>query len=126
MYRLPPAALAGIFTVGVWPKLPVAVTDPFGLDGLGAGDEPQPARAAVAMSGTKSAPAMRRMGFLMVGMKSAASLPAADCRAADVVPDLHRITPPPPAPDRAAPARHRGPRRAAGDGQAGTPRPRTL
>src|SRR5215469_7829403 len=96
MYRLPPAALAGIFTVGVWPKLPVAVTDPFGLGGgEGADDEPQPARAAVAMSGTKSAPAMRRMGILMVGIKSAASLPAADWRASGVVPDLHRISPRP-------------------------------
>src|SRR5215469_4107095 len=120
MYRLPPAVFAGIFTVGAWPKPPVAVTDPFGLGG-GADDEPQPARAAVAMSGTKSAPAMRRMGILMVGMKSAAGLPAADCPGSDVVPDLHRITL-----DSAAPTRHRGPRPAAGDGQAGPPRPRTL
>src|SRR5215469_12355991 len=88
MNRLPPAALVGIFTVGAWPKPPVAVTVPFGLGG-GCGcadDEPQPATAAMAMSGTKSAPTMRRMGILMVGMKSAASLPAADCWKSAVVP----------------------------------------
>src|SRR5260370_36079045 len=79
MYRLPPAFLAGIFTTGALPKAPVAVTDAFGLAGGedDDDDEPQPARAAVAISGTKSAAAMRRMGILIVGIKSAASLPAA-------------------------------------------------
>jgi hypothetical protein len=57
------------------------VTDEFGLGGgEAADDEPQPARAAVAMSGTKSAAAMRRMRILIVGIKSADSLPAADLR----------------------------------------------
>jgi hypothetical protein len=63
-------------TVGVLPKVPEAVTVVLGLAG-GEDEEPQPARAAaVAISGTESAAATRRMGILIVGIKSAASLPA--------------------------------------------------
>ena len=68
---------AGIYTVGDAPNAPDTATDPLasGADD-GDDDDPQPARTMMASSGYESAAAMRRMRDLVVGMMSAASLPA--------------------------------------------------
>src|ERR1022692_200965 len=87
MSRAPLAFDAGILTVGVVPNAPVTATDPFGFDAVdGDDDDPQPARTMTARSGTESAAAMRRMRDLVVGIMSAASLPAVNT-AGPLMPD---------------------------------------
>src|SRR5450755_2195122 len=58
-----PAFCAGILTAGDLPKIPDTATDAFAL--AAGDDDPHPDRATAAVSGTRSAAAMRRMYFLV-------------------------------------------------------------